>query len=182
MKQPLPFRRYRFQTGIPPSLLQDLLVQEIGGGAASRTSSEEAPPSYQGRVNTHGFEINRINAYRSTHMPLIRGRIISGPAGTEVEVTMRPHRQVFVFSSIWYLFLLCSSLLILLAATGGHLVRLLLLSVPLGLAVSSWLLTLAVFESDCLWARKSLEKTFSLVPPSSESTFLNAMEGSSVVR
>jgi hypothetical protein len=162
MKHPLPLRRFRFTADAPPAPFLDLLRGAIGESAGVAPPPGAVPFVYRGRAGKEGFEIDRINAYRSTYMPFIKGRFFAGTAGTEVEVTMRPHRQVFVFSAVWYLFLLFASLLILLSASGGHLVRIILLALPLGLAVSTWMLTLSVFESDCRWARKSLEETLSL--------------------
>jgi hypothetical protein len=165
MKHPLPLRRFRFAVGTPPAPFLDLLRGAIGESPDGDSSPGTVPFVYRGRVGEEGFEIDRINAYRSTYMPFIKGRLFAGTTGTEVEVTMRPHRQIFIFSAVWYGFLLIVSFLIFLSA-DRHLARLLLLAFPLGLAVSTWMLTLSVFESDCHWARKSLEETLFLRSPS----------------
>ena len=166
MKHPLPLRRFRFAVDVPPAPFLTLLREAIGEGSGDDSPPGAIPFVYRGRAFDEGFEIDRINAYRSTYMPFIKGRFFAGKVGTEVEVTMRPHRQVFVFSAVWYFFLLSASLLILLSADREHLVRLFLLALPLGLAVSTWLLTLSVFESDCRWAKKSLEESLFLRSPS----------------
>jgi hypothetical protein len=162
MKHPLPLRRYRFASDASLAPFLNLLREAIGDGTRDDSPPGAVPFVYRGRAGGEGFEIDRINAYRSTYMPFIKGRFFAGEAGTAVEVTMRPHRQIFVFSAVWYFFLLSVSLLILLSADGDHLARFFLLALPLGLAVSTWLLTLSVFESDCRWARKSLEETLFL--------------------
>lgn len=167
MKHPFPLRRFRFTADAPPAPFLALLREAIGEGAGDDSPQSALPFVYRGRAGEEGFEIDRINAYRSTYMPFMRGRFFAGTGGTEVEVTMRPHRQVFIFSGVWYFFLLFASLLILLSVDRDHLTRLFLLALPLGLAVSTWLLTLSVFESDCRWAKKSLE----------ESLFLRSTEG-----
>ena len=166
MKLPLPLRRFRFAVDAPPAPFLDRLRGAIGESIGDDSSPGAVPFVYRGRVEEEGFEIDRINAYRSTYMPFIKGRLFAGTTGTEVEVTMRPHRQIFIFSAVWYFFLLIVSFLILLSADRGHLARFLLLAFPLGLAVSTWMLTLSVFESDCHWARKSLEETLFLRSPS----------------
>jgi hypothetical protein len=162
MKHLLPLRRFRFAVDAPPAPFLALLRQAIDDGTGGDSPSGAIPFVYRGRAGEEGFEIDRINAYRSTYMPFIKGRFFAGKVGTEVEVTMRPHRQIFIFSAVWYFFLLSVSLLILLSADRDHLTRLFLLALPLGLAVSTWLLTLSVFESDCRWARKSLEESLFL--------------------
>jgi hypothetical protein len=161
MKHPLPLRRFRFAVDAPAPF-SALLREAIGDGAGDHSPPGAIPFVYRGKVGEKGFEIDRINAYRSTYMPFIKGRFLAGGDGAEVEVTMRPHRQIFIFSAVWYFFLLSVSLLILLSVDRDHLGRLFLLALPLGLAVSTWLLTLSVFESDCRWARKSLEETLFL--------------------
>ena len=159
MRFPIPYRRLRFRVDTPLSPFLQALREQIDEGEGPGPRQERP---YRGSVGEKNFEINRINAYRSSYLPLIRGRFHHGPEGTSVEVTMRPHRQILIFSSIWFSFLLCSSLLIVLAASGGYPARLLLLAIPLGLALSSWLLTVSVFDSDCHWARKSLDDTLFL--------------------
>jgi hypothetical protein len=162
MKYPFPLRRFRFTTDAPPAPFLALMREAIGGSTGDDSPQSAIPFVYRGRAGEEGFEIDRINAYRSTYMPYIKGRFSAGEEGTVVEVTMRPHRQVFIFSAVWYFFLLSASLLILLSVDRDHLTRLFLLALPLGLAVSTWLLTLSVFESDCRWAKKSLEEALFL--------------------
>ena len=151
----VPLRRYTLHLDGSPTDLFSLLCREIG---EEGPSGGHAPAAYLGRVSGENFEIRRINAYRSAFMPLIQGRYSALPEGTEVRLAMRPHREVFIFSALWYTFLALVTLLIVLTAGDGRLYRLLFCAVPLGLALSSWLLTVTVFESDCRWARESLDE------------------------
>lgn len=123
-------------------------------------TGEPIDPSFVGTVGEEGFRISGFKHYRSSFLPSIKGRFEDGggATGVTIRVKMRPHREVVIFLSIWYLFLLLCSLAVLFSSLGGGPLRLLLLVVPLGLGAATWILSTLVFESDCLWALKILEE------------------------
>jgi len=146
------FKKSRLRTGLSPDTLRKTLTRQISeDGAAGST--------FHGRMGEDDFEVRRVNAYRSSYLPLTRGRIVDRPEGAELELSFRPNRQVVIFLSIWLTFLLLVSLLIVVSSLTAGPPRLLLLTAPLGLAALSWILTVRVFSSDCRWVAKALEET-----------------------
>ncbi len=47
------------------------------------------------------FKITRIISYQNSFMPVIHGRIVSTPRGTEVRILMRPYLFVILFLAVW---------------------------------------------------------------------------------
>ncbi len=123
-------------------------------------TGEPIDSPFVGTVGEEGFRISGFKDYRSSFLPSVEGRFEDegGAAGVTVRLKMRPHREVVIFLSIWYFFLLLCSLVILFSSLGAGPFRLLLLVVPLGLGAATWILSTLVFESDCLWALKILEE------------------------
>lgn len=121
-------------------------------------TGEASGSSFVGTVGEEGFRIIGFRDYRSSFLPSIKGRFEGGAAGATIHLSMRPHREVLIFLSIWYLFLLLCSLLILYSSFGTGPFRLLLLVVPLGLGAATWILSALVFESDALWALRILKE------------------------
>ena len=99
---------------------------------------------FLGRIDGGAFDIRRINLHRSTFLPALKGTVLDGPGGSEIFLRMRPHRQVLLFLSIWYGFLLIAGVLIALLGEGA---QTLLLILPLGLGAATWILSALVFSA-----------------------------------
>lgn len=123
--------------------------------------SEEggAGSTFRGTMTEKGFEVRGVEVYRSTYLPFMRGRIHGRPDGSELELLLRPHRQVFVFLAIWFTFLLLVSVLIVYSSLHAGSSRLLLLAAPVLLVLLSWMLAARVFRTDCRWVTKVLEES-----------------------
>jgi len=146
------FRKSRLPTDLPPKRVNELLARLISEDGDARSA-------FLGSSGENGFEVRRVNAYKSSYLPLARGKIVGCPGGAELELSFRPHRQVIIFFSIWLTFLLLASLLIAVSSFTHGPQRLLLLTVPFGLAALTLLLGYRVFISDCRWVEKALEES-----------------------
>ena len=154
----LPVRLVPLASDLPPGALAELLRGVVDDGPAV---------PFAGTVAAEGFVITRINAYRSTSMPVLRGRFLAkAGGGTGVLLRLRPPGTVVVFMGIWLAFLAAVAAVIVVAHArdGGR--SLLWLLAPAGLGAFSWLLMTAVFSADARWAVEHLvERIQELVHP-----------------
>ena len=127
----LPVRVVPLASDLPPGALADLLRGVVGDGPA-------AP--FSGAVAADGFVITRMNEFRSTVMPLLRGSLFAKPdGGTGVTLRLRPPGTVIVVAHA--------------RDTGRSLLWLL---APAGLGALGWFLMTAVFTADARWAVEHL--------------------------
>jgi len=149
----LPVKTVPLASDLPPSSLVDLLRAVVGDGPA-------AP--FAGTVAADTFVITRINEFRSTQMPLLRGRVFAQPGGgTGVRVRLRPPGTIVVFMGIWLGFLAAVAALVVGAHLQDNRRSLLPLLAPAGFAAFSWYLMASVFAADARWA---LERLLGSVP------------------
>ena len=144
----LPVRDVSLVSDLPPGELADLLRGVVGDGPA-------AP--FAGTVAPDGFVIARMNEFRSTFMPLLRGRLVArSGGGTGVLLRLRPPGTVIVFMGIWLAFLAAVAAVIVLAHARDAGRSLLWLLAPAGLGALGWFLMTAVFAADARWAIEHL--------------------------
>ena len=149
----LPVRVVHLASELPPAALADLLRGVIGDGPA-------AP--FAGSVGADRFCITRMNEFRSTVMPLLRGRLFAQPGGgTAVLLRLRVTGTVITFMGIWLAFLAAVAAIIVVAHARAPGVSLLVLLGPAGLGAFSWFLMTAVFSADARWA---VERLVAAVP------------------
>jgi hypothetical protein len=133
---------------LPPGELADLLRGVVGDGPA-------AP--FAGSVAADGFVITRFSEFRSTVMPLLRGRLYAkAGGGTGVLLRLRPAGTVVVFMGIWLAFLAAVAAVIVVAHARDAGRSLLWLLAPAGLGALGWFLMTAVFAADARWAIEHL--------------------------
>lgn len=154
----LPVRVVQLASDLPPGALADLLRAVVADGPA-------AP--FSGAVAAEGFVITRMNAYRSTAMPVLRGGFLAkAGGGTGVLLRLRPPGTVVVFMGIWLAFLAAVAAVIVVAHARDAGRSLFWLLAPAGLGAFSWLLMTAVFSADARWAVEHLvERIQELVHP-----------------
>jgi H+/gluconate symporter-like permease len=145
------FRTSRLPVGLTPERANELLSRLI-------SESGDTSGAFLGRWEETRFEVRRVNSYKSSYLPLTRGRVVNSPGGAELELSFRPHRQVFVFFSIWLTFLLLASGLIAVSSFTHGAQRLLFLGAPFGLAALTLFLGYRVFRSDCGWMEETLKE------------------------
>jgi len=146
------FRKSRLPTDLPPKRVNELLARLISEDGDARSA-------FLGRSGENGFEVRRVNTYKSSYLPFTRGNVVGCRGGAELELSFRPHRQVIIFFSIWLTFLLLASALIVVSSFTHGPQRLPLLTIPLGLAALTLVLGYRVFISDCRWVEKALEES-----------------------
>ena len=154
----LPVRVVPLASDLPPVAIADLLRGVVGDGPA-------AP--FAGSVAADGFVITRMKAFRSTVMPLLRGRLFEKPGGgTVVLLRLRPPGTVIAFMGIWLAFLAAVAAIIVVAHARDTSRSLLPLLAPAGLGAFSWFLMTSVFAADTRWAVEHLvERIPELVHP-----------------
>ena len=81
------------------------LTRRLGKEVTSRTrrwgSFEKRTELFEGVVSDEGFQISRIIDYRNSFLPVIEGRFYPHAKGVRVEITMRLHVAVLIFSIVW---------------------------------------------------------------------------------
>lgn len=148
MLNPLPVLVLHLETDLTPSALTDLLRGVVGDGPA-------AP--FAGTVAADRFVITRVNEYRNTVMPLLRGRFFPKPGGgTTVQLRLRPRGTVIAFMALWLGFLVAVAAIIVVAHARDAGRSLLTLLAPTGLGAFSWFLMSEVFTADARWALQRL--------------------------
>ena len=144
----LPVRAVTLASDLPPAALSEALRRVVGNGPAQ---------PFAGSVAADGFVITRMNEYRSTIMPLLRGRLLAKPGGgTGLILRLRPPGTVVAFMGIWLAFLVAVAAMIVFAHARDASRSLLLLLAPAGLGAFSWFLMAAVFDADARWAVEHL--------------------------
>jgi len=144
----LPVRVVPLATDLPPSALVAVLRSVVTSGPAT---------PFTGAVGVDGFFIARMNEFRSTVMPLLRGRFSAGPGGgTRVLLRLSPPGTVVAFMGIWLAFLAALAAIIVAAHARDAGCGLLTLLMPAGLGAFSWFLMTAVFAADARWAVEHL--------------------------
>ena len=149
----LPVRGVSLASDLAPDVLVAHLRGVIGGGPAV---------PFAGSVGADRFIVTRMPEFRSTPMPVLRGRIVAKPGGgTGVLVRLRPPGTVIAFMGIWLAFLAAVAAMIVVAHAQDAGRSLLPLLAPAGLGAFSWFLMVAVFTVDSRWA---VERLIELVP------------------
>ncbi len=144
----LPVQVVPLASDLPPGALAALLRGVIGDGPAT---------PFAGAVGDARFVITRMNGFRSTIVPLVRGSLVGKPGGgTEVRVRLRPPGTVIAFMGIWLGFLAAAAAMIVIARAGDTDRSLLPLLAPIGLGSFSWFLMTAVFAADARWTLEGL--------------------------
>ena len=107
-----------------------------------------------------------MNEFRSTIMPLLRGRC-SARAGRRHPgaAAPEPPGTVVVFMGIWLAFLAAFAAIIVAAHARNAGRSLLPLLVPAGLGAFSWYLMTAVFAADARWAVERLVESVPALHP-----------------
>ena len=153
----LPVRVVPLASDLPPGALAEALRGVVGDGPA-------AP--FAGAVAADGFVITRMNEFRSTIMPLLRGRFFAKPGGgTGVLLRLRPPRTVIAFMGIWLAFLAAVAAIIVVAHAQDTSRSLLVLLAPAVLGAFSWFLMTAVFTADARWAVECLVESVPALHP-----------------
>jgi hypothetical protein len=153
----LPVRTVPLASDLPPARLVEVLRGAIGEGLRAH---------FAGSVRSDRFAIVRMNEFRSTFMPLLRGSLAPAPGGgTRVRLRLSPPHTVVVFMVMWLGFLAAAAAMIVAAHARDAGRSLLWLLAPAGLAALSWYVMASVFAADARWAVEHLlERVQALCP------------------
>lgn len=142
----------------------DLAGEEASSLFAGLIGEGESRP-FLGRADQEGFTIEEIKVYRTSFLPRVTGRYVKNNGGTDLFLSLRPHREVGLFFVLWGVFLLALSLIILAFSLPSRPERLFLLAFPLGVGALTCYLSLRVFANDCRWTIQSLQEVLADHPP-----------------
>ena len=95
--QILPWRRFDIVSALPLEETRSRLRDAIG---VRRSAFERTPEPFTGRIDGSRFDVMRTTQGRNSVRPRIRGDIESGPDGTRLRGTMKPHELVVGFLAI----------------------------------------------------------------------------------
>ena len=144
----LPLRTVALASDLAPQALLACLREAIG---------DDPGRPFSGSLAGAGFVVTRLQEFRSTAMPVLRGTVAPAQGGgSSVRLRLAPARIVVVFMAIWLGFLGAVAALIVAAhaLTAGR--SLLWLLAPGGLAALSWHVMASVFAADAHWAVEHL--------------------------
>ncbi|HYX72204.1 MAG TPA: hypothetical protein VE732_05495 [Nitrososphaera sp.] len=65
---------------------------------------ERRTEKFEGEVSETGFKISRIIRYRNSFLPIVQGQFTPSVKGMRIEVRMRLHMAVLIFSILWLSF------------------------------------------------------------------------------
>ncbi len=100
----LPYRKFVFESPLSIEEMIRRLTLEVANRHYGWQWSERRTEKFEGTVSADGFRISRIIRYRNSFLPVIDGRIRPLVKGVRVEVTMRLHIAVLIFSVVWLSF------------------------------------------------------------------------------
>jgi hypothetical protein len=95
----LPYTQIVFES----PLSKEEAVRRLTAEVASRSSGwfERRTEKFEGTVSAEDFQIRRIIRYRNSFLPVITGRFCPLVKGLRIEVSMRLHLAVLIFSIVW---------------------------------------------------------------------------------
>jgi hypothetical protein len=108
----LPYLKYEVISQKTPGEVQAALRTAVEPRRFLRFGAGTRP--FEGEVEDHTFDLQRIIGYRNSFLPRIRGTIDAIPEGSRISVTMKLHPFVLVFLMAWLGFAAvgCGALLI----------------------------------------------------------------------
>jgi len=97
----LPYQKLVIEVPYSREELTRRLGREVTDRKRGWGWSEKRAELFEGVVSDEGFQIKRIIDYRNSFLPVIQGRFYPHVKGVRVEITMRLHVAVLVFSVVW---------------------------------------------------------------------------------
>jgi hypothetical protein len=97
----LPYQRLVFESPLSQEEVIRRLTLEVAKPRSGLQWLEKRTEKFEGTVSAEGFQINRIIRYRNSFLPIIHGRFFPLGPGVRIEMTLKLHIAVLVFSLIW---------------------------------------------------------------------------------
>lgn len=112
--------------------------------------------TYEGDINRQEFSIQRIIWYRNSFLPRITGTMLSELHGTRIDVKMRLHPWVIIFSWFWCSCVGLVCIGILTQAFDNSVFSL----IPFGMLLFYYTMTMGAFKFESVPTKKALQKLF----------------------
>ena len=100
----LPYKQLVFESPLSKEEAIHRLSLEVAKPRTGLRWRETRSEKFEGMVSAESFQITRIIRYRNSFLPVIYGRFATLGPGVRIEVTMKLHIIVLVFSFIWLSF------------------------------------------------------------------------------
>ena len=117
----LPYHRLVFESQFRKEEIIRRLSAEVARRRISFGIFENRREKFEGEVSETGFKINRIIRYRNSFRPVIEGEFSPLVKGVRIDVRLRLHTMVMIFSLLWLGFGLVASgaVIFQFISTGG---------------------------------------------------------------
>jgi hypothetical protein len=103
-KRRLVFESHLSKKEIIRRLMVEVASRRFGSGIFERRAEQ-----FEGEVSETGFKISRIIRYRNSFRPIIQGQFSPLVKGVRIEVSMRLHMAVLIFSILWLSFVIAGA-------------------------------------------------------------------------
>jgi YD repeat-containing protein len=146
----VPMYAFHLDVPAPPELVEERIRVAVSKGpsfweslTSSSRGSRRSGVSFVGTVEGRCFRLRRDIQYRNSFLPLIRGKIISTPTGSRVNVLMFMHPFTLIFMLVWFGFLVSAQWKVLDANIARS-------YIPLGMIIFGLVLSLGGFYFEAL--------------------------------
>jgi hypothetical protein len=97
----LPYTQLVFESPLSKEEVVRRLTLEVASRRWGWGLFERRTELFEGEVSEGGFRISRIIRYRNSFLPVIHGRFSPLVKGVRIDITMRLHVAVLIFSIVW---------------------------------------------------------------------------------
>ena len=97
----LPYKRVVFETQFSKDEIVRRLMIEVAPRRPPLDLFEKRAEKFEGEVSETGFKISRIIHYRNSFRPVVEGQFFPLVKGVRIEVRMRLHTTILIFSILW---------------------------------------------------------------------------------
>jgi hypothetical protein len=152
----LPFEHIIYRTNLSKREVITRLSDCMETKKNSFTFNNKSTKEYEGFIDDHHFEINRIIRNRNSFLPQISGSIQENNHETQIEVKMKLHVLVLIFLVFWCLSTLFFLTTVLIAVEKISLDVL----IPVGMLLFAYALTMFGFKTESIQSKDNLKKIF----------------------
>jgi hypothetical protein len=155
----LPYKQLVFESHLSRGAIIRRLRVEVANRRLGWGIFERRTEKFEGEVSETGFKISRIIRYRNSFLPIVQGQFSPLIKGVRIEVRMRLHVAVLIFSILWLSFVGVSAVTVIsqIISTGKFEGGML---IPLGMLLFYYLLVTIGFGIEANKASKLLRDIF----------------------
>ena len=155
----LPYQRLVFESQFSKEEIIRRLIAEVASRRISFGIFESRREKFEGEVSENGFKISRIIRYRNSFRPVIEGEFSPLVKGVRIDVRLRLHTMVMIFSLLWLGFGLVAAgaVIFQIISTGGFASG---MFIPFGMLLFYFLLMTLAFGVEANKAGKLLSEIF----------------------